>query len=227
MFVPVAKTDTGLVAATLAIAGTTVLVAITAAWSALLSARQMKRNLLPIVVPAKPDGGTRVARFSPAKHEVLENADSFSESADGVVYLAFCVRNIGSGVAVIKGIAARLSSEVLDIAPEEMPSPMGLMRVLRAYYIGPGETTYLPIQIHESNPMAWQAMVEAITAKHNLLLDLVYSDHAGRQLTVSRVELRWATDVDRFVARMVKYWRPYIDTRLKLRRQLKSAPVVT
>jgi hypothetical protein len=223
VFVSLATSDSDLVAATIALAGTTMLVAVPAAWSALLSARQMKRNLLPIITPARPDGSKRVARFTPAKHVVLENADSFSQEDGERVYLAVCVRNIGSGVAVVRGVDANSTDEVKELAPDGIPALRGLVRSERSLYLGPTEAAYLTMWATSSSSAGFDVVRRTVPAKGDLLLDLVYCDHAGRQLTVSRIELRWASDANRYVARLVKYWRPRALNRRKVARCIKRA----
>lgn len=217
MMVTFATSDPELVTATIALAVATVTVA-------LLSARQIKHNLLPIMVPARPDGRKRVARFTLEKHVTIRNADTYAEFDGDGVCLAVCLRNIGSGVAVLKGFDAS-PNDSAEPASYDVPSLSRFASALHALYLGPGDAAYLAIftSLDSSRTDAYEVVQETVPNGASLLLDLVYTDHSGGQLTISRLELEWATDVDRYVAKVARYWRPSKIKRWKVARLIKSA----
>jgi hypothetical protein len=216
-------TDTELVNATLGLGAATVLLAGIAAWSALVAARGYRRSLLPIVVPARPDGRDRTARFGPERHVVLPNADTYTVVQDEKVYVALCIANIGPGIAVIRGTAAASVRFRGDPPPDRCPPLTGLCDTRQEIYAGPSDPACLALTADDGELLT--VLKAAITSHQPFALDLVYSDHTRRQMTVVRIEFFFASDVDRYVARAVAYWRRRGLNRRKLASRLDAMRV--
>src|SRR5205085_922011 len=174
---PIASSDVPLVVATGGLAAVTLALALAAFWTALLTGRQMKRNYLPIMIPGRPDGIAREVTFvKGGKHVRLESAETYTNDDEDYVYLAFLLRNIGSGVAILNAVDARPKPEdLVEIVSDRLPSLKGLVRASRAVYLGPGEAGYVMLwtyrELGTPGRDAWGLLEETIPAKSDFLLD--------------------------------------------------------
>jgi hypothetical protein len=223
--VPFATSDKGLIIATAALALATLLVAVPAAWSALISAQETKRDLLPVIIPAKAHGIKWIVRFTPHKHVVLENFDSYTDEDDQYVYFAVALRNIGAGIAVVLGTDASPKADLDDLVPKHVAPLSGMRRMARNMYLAKSDAAYLVFWTTSASSGIYKVIYDAVPKRQDIVLDLIYSDQDGRQMTVSRFELSWAMDVNRYVAKIVKHWRPRMFRRRKLAKRMNAAPV--
>lgn len=223
----VAGTDTGLVVATIALAATTLLVAGAATWSAQVTARGFQRSLLPILVPARPDGLARVARFGSERHTTIVNADIYAVVENDRVFLGVAMSNIGSGIAVLHGVAGERLADTAGLTPAAPPGLHGLMRAKVALYAAPQDPAVLALWHPNINGLPQEDIYvvahDAITEHDKFALDLVYTDHTNRQMTISRIELYWANDVGRYVARTIGHWRRRGVNRWWINRTLRAS----
>ena len=170
--------------------GTLVLAAATFASvrSANRAARVAERSLLvglrPLLVPSRLDAPAEKVGFADDKWVLVPGGGAVAEAADGAVYLALSLRNVGSGIAVLHGwrfYAERLSGSATDHAPLEE-----FTRLTRDLYVPAGDVGFWQGTFRDPDSPAFAAARRAIEARESMTVELLYGDHEGGQRVVSR-----------------------------------------
>ncbi|MDP9075658.1 MAG: hypothetical protein M3N98_16105, partial [Actinomycetota bacterium] len=138
------------------------------------------------------------------------------ESVDGIVYLAMSLRNVGSGLAVLRGWR-------VDPAPAT-PSPTAALEQGRAglaqrpdadqfrlqgrdLYVPPGDTSFWQAAIRDPADPDRAGVLEVIESGRSLIVDLLYGDHEGGQRTISRFGVtQLPGDSTDWVCSVVRHW---------------------
>ena len=153
--------------------------------SARIAERSFEIGLRPILAPSRLEDPPQKVMFRDRHWVVLQGGRAVVEVADGVVYLAMLVRNVGSGMAIIESWqpfpGQRTSSdpwgEIEDFRPQT-----------RALWIAPGDVAFWQGALRDqTDPL--QGAVASAVADGALTIDLLYLDHEGGQRTASRFSL--------------------------------------
>ncbi len=109
-----------------------------------------------------------------------------AENVDGVIYLVMSLRNVGAGIGVCQGwgVRAGLLRNDVDHFPEEE------LRVqTRDLYIPAGDVGLWQGAIREQSDPARDEVARAISQHEPISVELLYSDQAGAQRTITRFTL--------------------------------------
>jgi hypothetical protein len=126
------------------------------------------------------------------------------EHADGTVYLAISLRNVGSGIAVCQGWAVRPGQSWT--LPTHTPLDEFHLQS-RDLYIAAGDIGMWQGALRNPDDPLRAEIVEAIEAGGTINVELLYSDQAGQQRTISRFGLTPADDS--WLAGLSRHW--YLD----------------
>jgi hypothetical protein len=136
-----------------------------------------------------------------------EGGRGVAEHADGRVYLALSLRNVGSGIGVCQGWAVRPGHVTFRTAP--MHTPEGRFRAqTRDLYIPAGDIGMWQGAIRSSDDPDHAELVEAVENREPISIELLYSDQVGGQRTISRFGLVPTGDEHWFVS-LNRHW--YLD----------------
>jgi hypothetical protein len=150
--------------------------------SARIAERSFEIGLRPILAPSRLEDPPQKVMFRDRHWVVLQGGRAVVEVADGVVYLAMLVRNVGNGMAII---------ESWEPFPGQRSSsdPWGdiedFRRQTRALWIAPGDVAFWQGALRDETDALHKAMVAAVV-DGALSVDLLYLDHEGGQRTVTR-----------------------------------------
>lgn len=190
--------------------GTLVLAAATFASvrSANRAARVAERSLLvglrPLLVPSRLDAPAEKVGFADDKWVLVPGGGAVAEAADGAVYLALSLRNVGSGIAVLHGwrfFAERLlSSAAADHAPLEE-----FTRLTRDLYVPAGDVGFWQGTFRDPDSSEFAAARRAIEARESLTVELLYGDYEGGQRVISRFALI-PRDDGKWIAAAGRHW---------------------
>jgi hypothetical protein len=137
-------------------------------------------------------------------------------SEDGVVYLALQLRNGGAGVAQLVGY--RLEPEAARSVARDpqglarhrrgapAPDPTEFTEQQRDLYIAAGELGFWQAALRDPSTELYAAMVEAITSRGRVTIDLLYGDIENGQHTITRFVLL-PTEEDRWRCDVTHHWR--------------------
>lgn len=190
--------------------GTLVLAAATFASvrSANRAARVAERSLLvglrPLLVPSRLDAPPEKVGFADDKWVLVPGGGAVAEAADGAVYLALSLRNVGSGIAVLHGWRffpeRLLSTDAADHAPLEE-----FTRLTRDLYVPAGDVGFWQGTFRDPDSSEFAAARRAIEARESLTVELLYGDYEGGQRVISRFALI-PRDDGKWIAAAGRHW---------------------
>jgi hypothetical protein len=189
-------------------AGTLVLAAATfsAVRSSNRSARLAERSLLvgmrPVLVQSRPDDPLERVLFAELQWFEVEGGHATVEISNDVIYMLMGVRNVGTGLAVLRSWRARPRLIRND---DGRPAPLESFHTqVRDIYIPAGDTGIWQGAIRDPDDPDREALLDAITNREGLTIELHYGDGEGGQRVVSRFALIPTDDV--WLVSTTKHW---------------------
>jgi hypothetical protein len=177
----------------LATAGGTLVLAIAtfaSVRSANQSARVAERSLLvglrPVLVPSRAEDPPERVTFL-ERGFVVHGGTAHVEEADGSIFLAIPLRNVGSGLAVLHGWHLTPRQR---LAGEDHADPSEFRRLQRDLYVAAGDTGYWQGAIRDPDDPMRPTMSEALSEGRPIAVDVLYGDHEGGQRTITRFGVR-------------------------------------
>jgi len=174
--------------------------------SANRSARVAERALLvglrPVLTPTREEDPGEVVYFGDEHAFRVTGATGAVEEADGKVYMAIPLRNVGSGLAVLHGFhveyGGRIAGDPRDTVDEFRPQQRDL-------YVAPGDTGYWQGAMRSDDDPFMEPARRALRDRERITVDLLYGDHEGGQRTISRFVLA-PGDGTAWPARVLRHW---------------------
>ena len=121
---------------------------------------------------------------------------------EGAIYLAFTVRNVGAGMAVLDRWDLSLGQPRGDA---DHRSPDTFTRLTRDIYVPPGDTGFWQGAYRDPTAPEFVALRETIEANGPFVVDLLYGDVEGGQHAISRFSLMPTGD-DRWLTVVARHW---------------------
>jgi hypothetical protein len=170
------------------------------------AARVAERTLLvglrPVLMPSRTEDRAEDVLFGDDHSLSVRGGLAMVEEAGGRYYLAISLRNVGAGLAVLRGWQvsdgrSRLEHNHVDIDAAR--------RQQRDLYVGAGDIGYWQGALREEDDPFLHTVRRSVAEGTPLTVDLVYGDHEGGQRTVSRFVLypredggpEWRSEVTR------------------------------
>ena len=116
-----------------------------------------------------------------------------ADYADGNVYLALSLRNVGAGIGVCQAWAVGAGLQASGRAPNHRPESEFRAQT-RDVFIPPGDIGIWQGALRELDDPDYAGVVEAIQAREPISIELLYSDQMGGQRTITRFGLIPARD---------------------------------
>jgi hypothetical protein len=197
-------TDWATISALATAGGTLVLAAATfvSVRSTHQSTRITERALLaairPLLLTSRLDDPPQKVPFMDRDATVIPPGRALADVGTDAIYLAFGVRNSGSGIAVLdrwKNVADRADPPEFDFS--------GYHRTTRDLYIPAGDPGFWQGAFRDPEAADFCRVRDAIAARENIYIDVLYGDYEGGQRTLSRFALvpmeggAWVTQVSR------------------------------
>jgi hypothetical protein len=174
--------------------------------SANRAARVAERSLLiglrPVLVPSRPSDPEEKVMFVDGHFVKVAGGMASVEEIDGTVYLAFTIRNVGAGIAVLHG---------WHLAPDRLrastphPEPEDFRRLQRDLYVAPGDSGFWQGALRESDDELRTQAAEVSARGDRMTVDLLYGDHEGEQHMISRFSLTRAEGA-RWFCGVTRHW---------------------
>jgi hypothetical protein len=195
-----------------ATAGGTLVLAL-ATFASVRSAHQAARtaertvpvNFRPVLVPSRPQDPTETMAWSDGHRAGVAGGRAAVEIADGNIYLAMSLRNVGSGIAVLHGW---WGSGERRLADTEHAEPGTFRMQTRDLFIPPGDIGFWQGAIRDEADPLYAPLTEAVTIRQPISIELLYGDHEGGQRAISRFDLiPRQTDEDlAWICTVVGHW---------------------
>jgi predicted exporter len=216
-----AETDWGTIAevgtatGTLVLAVATFLATRAANRSARLAERSQLIGMRPVLVPSREADPAEEVMWGDDHKIVLGGGVGWAEVAGENVYLAIAVRNVGPGLAILRGWRAR-PEVVRNIATVERPNPDEFTSQLRDLYVPAGDVSYWQASLRPNDDVLHSdedlrvALKRALEQRDGVTIDLLYNDAEGSQPTMSRFAVRpreGESEGAAWRATVVRHWR--------------------
>jgi hypothetical protein len=209
---PVLATDWPTISSLVTGAGTLVLAIATfaAVRSANRSARiaetALQEQRRPILTQSRLDDPVQKLMFVDGHWIMAAGGRAAAEHLEGSVYLAVSLRNVGSGIGVCQGWAARVGLGT----SETMPTPAAeddFRLQTRDLYVPAGDVGMWQGALRNPEDQLRAALAETIDARQSFTLELLYSDQVGLQRTITRFSI--IPTADSWLASVTRHW--YLD----------------
>jgi hypothetical protein len=154
--------------------------------SARIAERSLNVGMRPVLMSSRFQDAPEKVEWQDDHRAKIAGGTAHVAEADGNVYLAASLRDVGAGIAVLQGWYPY--GERLD-ASQPHPEPDAFRRQTRDLYIPPGDVGFWQGALRDSEDAAYFPVLSAIKDRLPLTVDLLYSDHEGGQRAISRLAL--------------------------------------
>ncbi len=151
--------------------------------STALAERALLLGLRPVLAPSRVTDPPELVRFSEGRMVSVEGGLAAVEREGENYYFVIGLRNVGNGLAVLQAwrlLARRPDIDTPHAAPEEH------RQQTRDLYVPAGDTGFWQGAVREADDPFRDRLHEAFEANGILTVDLLYGDHEGGQLTITR-----------------------------------------
>jgi hypothetical protein len=175
--------------------------------SANRAARVAERTLLagirPLLVPSRPEDAEQKIGFADNRWVRVPGGQAATEVTDDAVYLVISLRNVGSGLGVLHGWRFNPSR---TLAGDDKHPPVGeFRRLARDIYISGSEVGFWQGAFRDPAETDFAAARDAILARQQMAVELLYGDYEGGQRVISRFAIIPAGE-DRWLASVSRHW---------------------
>ena len=193
-------------------AGTLVLAAATFAAlrssnrSARIAEVALQEQRRPLLAPSRLEDPKQKIMFLEGHWVSAAGGRAAVQHADGSVYLAISLRNVGTGIGVCQGWIVRPGEGSSIQYPTHAPLEDYRLQS-RDLYIPAGDIGMWQGALRNPDDAVRAAVVEAIETGQRISVELLYSDQVGLQRTISRFSL--APLDDTWLVSLTRHW--YLD----------------
>jgi len=186
---------------TLVLAGATFVAVRSAHASARVTERALLAAIRPLLLPSRLDDPPQKVRFRDDHATLIAPQRALADVADNAIYLAFGVRNVGSGLAVLD--RWRLVEGYDTERPQLDVSDW--RRLTLDLYVAAGDVGYWQGAFRDPEEPEFARARDVITARERLNIDVLYGDHEGGQRTVSRFALSPLANGE-WLVQVIRHW---------------------
>lgn len=164
--------------------------------------RALLAGLRPVLVPSRLQDPPEKVGFVDGHWVKVGGGRAAAEVAEGVVYLAIPLRNVGQGIAVLDRWDFSAEHENSDFPHRE---PEDFRRLTRDLYVPAADLGFWQGAFRDTNDPLFDAAKKAIEEGHRMTVDLLYGDHEGGQRTITRIMLIPAHD-GQWMSSVARHW---------------------
>jgi hypothetical protein len=156
--------------------------------SARIAERALMVGLRPLLIPSRPEDPAQKIGFSDGKWVHVPGGGAAAETGEQAIYLAFGVRNVGAGIAVLHGW--RFHPDMTGRTSGEGHSELHeFTRLTRDLYVPVADIGFWQGTFRDPRSPEFAEARVAIAERRNLGVELLYGDHEGGQRMISRFAL--------------------------------------
>ncbi len=198
--------------AELATAGGTLVLAIatfvstrTANRSTRLAEEALLAGIRPLLLAARPQDPAEKVIWYDQHVAHVPGGRAVVEEADGVIYLAMTVRNVGTGLALMHAWSPVFGG--FEGLRREPVAPEAFHRLTADLYVAPNDSGYWVGAVREATDPDHDEFLEIIKDPERFAIDILYGDQEGGQRTITRFSLTPAHDT--WLCTSARHW--YLD----------------
>jgi hypothetical protein len=186
---------------TLVLAGATFASVRSAHTSARVTERALLAAIRPLLLGSRLGDPPQKVRFRDDHLTLIEPGRALVEIGDDAIYLAFGLRNAGSGLALLD----RWRCVDGDPSDEPLFEFSEYRRLTRDLYVPAGDVGFWQGAYRDSDDAEFARVRDAIAARDALTIDILYGDHEGGQRTLSRFLLT-PLESENWLTQVVRHW---------------------
>src|SRR4051794_15328798 len=171
--------------------------------SARVAERALQVGLRPVLTPSREQDPGEEVFFGDEHSFRVEGSTAAVDEANGNVYMAIPLRNVGPGLGVLHGWHLSLGGRVGG-DPRDLVDDFRMQQ--RDLYVPPGDVGYWQGAVREESDQFFASARQAVADREPLTIDLLYGDHEGGQRTISRFILT-PGEGSAWPARVLRHWR--------------------
>ena len=170
--------------------------------STAIAERALLLGLRPVLAPSRANDPPETVRFGEGRMVRVEGGTAAVERDGESYYFVIPLRNVGNGLAVLQAWRFMARRPEIDTPHAE---PAEHRPQTRDLYVPAGDTGFWQGAIREHDDPFREGLRETFLAGDVLTVDLLYGDHEGGQLTISRFVLTREED-GRWLPGVVRHW---------------------
>jgi len=170
--------------------------------STAIAERALLVGLRPVLAPSRVTDPPELVRFGEGRMVSVEGGLAAVEREGESYYFVIPLRNVGNGLAVLQAWRFMARRPELNASHAE---PTEHRRQSRDLYVPAGDTGFWQGAIRDPDDPFREGLDTAFLAGGVLTVDLLYGDHEGGQLTISRFILTCEED-GRWRPGVVRHW---------------------
>ncbi|MGA8746576.1 MAG: hypothetical protein WB507_12030 [Solirubrobacterales bacterium] len=170
--------------------------------STALAERALLLGLRPVLAPSRLTDPVEMVRFGEGRMVRIEGGTAAVEREGESYYFVIPLRNVGNGLAVLQAWRFTARRPEID-TPHAQPNQHRPQT--RDLYVPAGDTGFWQGAIREADDPFREGLDQAFDAGGVLTVDLLYGDHEGGQLTISRFILTREDD-GKWRPGVVRHW---------------------
>jgi hypothetical protein len=151
--------------------------------SARIAEQALQEQRRPVLVHARLDDPQQKVMFVDGRWLRTEGSQAVIEVEDGTVYLALALRNIGAGIAVVRGWHVWPELVRADVPP---PPAQDFRQQIRHIYVAPNDVGIWQAALRDAADEAARQLTVVHGERQTFTVDLLYSDQVAGQSTISR-----------------------------------------
>jgi hypothetical protein len=215
--------DIGTAAGTLVLAGATFIAVRASARSTRIAERALLAGQRPVLVPAGLEDPAENVQFADGRVFPVGNGQALVAQDAGVVYLAIPLRNVGAGLAVLRGyhIVGESGRQVTQdprgparhLRGDPPPQPRAFSPQQRDLLISTRRAGFWQAALREPKTRLHEEVMQAIGTRGRVTVDVLYGDHEGSQPSITRFVL--LPEADSWRCDATRYWSLPADKELR------------
>jgi hypothetical protein len=184
--------------------------------SARIAQHALEAGVRPVLFQARQDDPDEEIMWGDGHWANVPGGGAVLEHRGDTVYMALSLRNVGAGIAVLRGWRAgppvvATDGLTLEAAAElnrVQPAIDSFREQSRDLYVPAGDTSFWQAAVRGWDDEFYGEVVTALTEQHALNIDLLYGDHEGGQRTISRFSITKGPDpsLRQWRAAVVRHW---------------------
>jgi hypothetical protein len=187
---------------TLVLAGATFSAVRSSNRSARIAEQALQEQRRPLLVHPRLDDPPQKIMFADGHWVHAEGGQAAVDEQGGTLYLGLGLRNAGAGIAVLQGWHPwpnMVGSDIDHAPPEEF------RRQNRDIYVAAGDLGMWQGALRDTSDDVLHGIAAARAGRRPFSIDLLYSDQAGGQRTISRFSVTPAGE-DRWLSSVAFHW---------------------
>jgi hypothetical protein len=165
--------------------------------------RSLRAGMRAVLLPTRPDDPPQTIAFPDDRRLTVPGGGAVTEVTAEAIYLAMPIRNLGGGLAVLRGWSLHAERAQDEHATVEEFNPLTC-----DLHLAGSETVVWQSMLQDLASTAFTSVREAVLARQPLSLGILYCDQEETQRTIARFALTPATQDGMWLAAVNRHGNP-------------------